>query len=68
MKQILIRYEEPVTELEATRYVYNALKYDTDRKGVIKFEGGAMLAYSDTAKHIAITIYKDKKNEGNQKI
>ena len=58
MKQVLIRYDEPINELEATRYAYNALKHDDVRKGLMKFEDGTMLLYSETAKHIAITLYK----------
>ena len=61
MKQILIRYDGPVTEMEAVNYVMNALKHDDARKGLVKFVDGTILVYSDTAKHTAITIYGKKK-------
>ena len=60
MKQVLIRFDEPLTDTEAVNYALNALKYDKERKGAVKFVDGTFLVYSDNAKNTAITIYPKK--------
>ena len=63
MKQILIRYEEPITELEAMNYATNLLKHDETRRGVARFNDGTVASYSDTSKNTTITLYKDGREE-----
>lgn len=61
MKQILIRYDDPITEDEAIEYVRSIFRHDNDRKGLVVFHDGTALLFSDRSKHIAITIERKSK-------
>lgn len=63
MKQILIRYDEDVSDEEALRYTHLAFKDSHWRTGAVVFNSGVVLSYSDRSKYPSVYIYKENRDE-----
>ena len=62
MKQILIRYDNGISDHKALRYAAAAIE-DGNSTGVVTFTDGTVLWFSDRAKNIALTIQNPKIEE-----
>ena len=61
MNRILIRYTDDLSDEEALNHALIGFRFSLERTGIIEFNDGVMMDYSNTSKYPSVTIWR--KNE-----